>query len=57
MLRHWSQFVPDMSADIRGHEALRHQQQQVPVVSASYGIQIDTKTCDYALMDGWMIGF
>ena len=22
MLRHWSQFVPNMSADIRGHEAL-----------------------------------
>ena len=25
MLRHWSQFVPNMSADIRGHEALLHQ--------------------------------
>ena len=25
MLRHWSQFVPDMSTDIRGHEALHHQ--------------------------------
>ena len=24
MLRHWSQFVPDMSADLRGHEALHH---------------------------------
>ena len=24
MLRLWSQFVPNMSADIRGHEALRH---------------------------------
>ena len=24
MLRHWSQFVPNMSADIRGHEALHH---------------------------------
>ena len=24
MLRHWSQFVPDMSTDIRGHEALHH---------------------------------
>ena len=24
MLRHWSQFVPNMSADIRGHEALYH---------------------------------
>ena len=22
--RHWSQFVPNMSTDIRGHEALRH---------------------------------
>ena len=22
MLRHWSQFVPNMSTDIRGHEAL-----------------------------------
>ena len=24
MLRHWSQFVPNMSTDIRGHEALPH---------------------------------
>ena len=24
MLTHWSQFVPNMSADIRGHEALHH---------------------------------
>ena len=24
MLRHWSQFVPNMSTDIRGHEALHH---------------------------------
>ena len=24
MLRHWPQFVPDMSTDIRGHEALHH---------------------------------
>ena len=24
MLRHWSQFVPHMSTDIGGHEALRH---------------------------------
>ena len=24
MLRHWSQFVPNMSSDIRGHEALHH---------------------------------
>ena len=24
MLRHWSQFVPNMSTDIRGHEALQH---------------------------------
>ena len=27
MLRHWSQFVPNMSTDIRGHEALHHHQQ------------------------------
>ena len=27
MLRHWSQFVPDMSTDIRGHEALHHHRQ------------------------------
>ena len=27
MLRHWSQFVPNMSTDIRGHEALQHHQQ------------------------------
>ena len=24
MLRHWSQFVPNISTDIRGHEALHH---------------------------------
>ena len=24
MLRHWSQFVPNMPTDIRGHEALHH---------------------------------
>ena len=24
MLTHWSQFVPNMSTNIRGHEALRH---------------------------------
>ena len=24
VLRHWSQFVPNMSTDIRGHEALHH---------------------------------
>ena len=26
MLRHWSQFVPNMSTDFRGHEALLHHQ-------------------------------
>ena len=26
MLRHWSQFVPKMSTDIRGREALHHHQ-------------------------------
>ena len=25
VLRHWSQFVPNVSTDIRGHEALHHQ--------------------------------
>ena len=24
VLRHWSQFVPNMSTDIGGHEALHH---------------------------------
>ena len=28
MLRHWSQFVPNMSTDIRGHEALHHHRVQ-----------------------------
>ena len=28
MLRHWSQFVPNLSTDIRGHEALHHHQEQ-----------------------------
>ena len=27
MLRHWSQFVPNTSTDIRGHEALHHQRE------------------------------
>ena len=27
MLRHWSQFVPEMSTDIRGHQALHHHHQ------------------------------
>ena len=27
MLRHWSQFVPNMSTDIRGHEALPNHHQ------------------------------
>ena len=27
VLRHWSQFVPNMSTDIRGHEALHHHHQ------------------------------
>ena len=26
MLRHWSQFVPNLSTDIRGLEALQHYQ-------------------------------
>ena len=26
MLRHWPQLVPNMSTDIRGHEALHHHQ-------------------------------
>ena len=28
MLRHWSQFVPNISTDIRGHEALHHHHQK-----------------------------
>ena len=36
VLRHWSQFVPHMSTDIRRHEALlhHHQQQMERLVSA-----------------------
>ena len=30
VLRHWSQFVPSMPADIRGHEALLHLLQLYP---------------------------
>ena len=29
MLRHWSQFVPDISTDIRGHQALHHHQNHI----------------------------
>ena len=29
MLRHWSQFVPNMSTDIRGHEALLHHHRRI----------------------------
>ena len=32
VLRHWSQFVPNMSTDIRGQEALHHH--QVPTFAA-----------------------
>ena len=32
MLRHWSQFVPNMSTDIRGHEALHHRHHLVILV-------------------------
>ena len=31
MLKHWSQFIPNMSTAIRGHEALHHQQQTRPL--------------------------
>ena len=31
MLRHWLQFVPNMSADIRQHEALHHHHQRLVV--------------------------
>ena len=30
VLRQWSQFVPNMSTDIRGHESLLHHQQPGP---------------------------
>ena len=30
VLRHWSQFVPNMSTDIRGHEALLHHHHHHP---------------------------
>ena len=28
MLTHWSQFIPNMSTDIRGHKALLHHQEE-----------------------------
>ena len=28
MLRHWSQFVPNMSTDIQGHEALHYHERK-----------------------------
>ena len=31
MLRHWSQFVPNVSTDIRGHEALLHHHRQFQI--------------------------
>ena len=33
MLRHWSQFVPNMSTDVRGHEALHHHLERTELVS------------------------
>ena len=39
MLQHWSQFVPNMSADIRGHEARHHHHQNRFVQRASYAKQ------------------
>ena len=34
-LNHWSQFVPSMSTDIRGHEALHHHQPWVQMLKKS----------------------
>ena len=39
MLRYWSQFVPNVSTDIRGHEALHHHHpflEGVPLVEFVY---------------------
>ena len=36
MLTHWSQFVPNMSTDIRGHEALLHHAQK----KADFGLAV-----------------
>ena len=47
MLRHWSQFVPNMSTDIRGHEALQHHHHPkpaVPTVRVRHRAGLDTHT-------------
>ena len=36
MLRHWSQFVPNMSTDIRGKEALHHHHTSVAESEIGY---------------------
>ena len=40
MLRHWSQFVPNMSANIRGHEARHHQPWPVETPFADQALQL-----------------
>ena len=37
VLRHWSQFVPNMSTDVRGHEALHHYHLYFRIAQELYG--------------------
>ena len=46
MLRHWSQFVPNMSTDIPGHEALHHQHELQTLVDHTRPLTTDIN--DYA---------
>ena len=38
MLLHWSQFVPNMSTDIRGHEALHHHHRTLKSSGRTLGV-------------------
>ena len=45
--KHWSQFVPNMSTDIRGHEALQHHQHIPSDPQCSSGVRYNNNhfTC------------
>ena len=52
MLRHWPQFVPNMSTDIRRHEALHHHQLNIHKTTKSIRV---SKLVSYAQSTGAVI--
>ena len=47
MLRHWSQFVPNMSTNIRGHEALPHHHQGLICYICVFLVKLPNFDMDY----------